>query len=125
MSIRVGDAAFIRSGQPGLVRERNTANGALKLDTDLKAVQEDMRHGYLNGIDQEQRQALYDILDQVKGSTADPEERINMLRDKLAELEQNPQNYLLTRYVQAEMTHLMNTHSIRPRLYSVSEYKTR
>lgn len=125
MSMRVGDAAFIRSGQPGVVRERDSASGVLKLDTELKAIQTDMRHGYLNGITSTEREVLYDILDSVKSNSADPEERINLLRDKLNELEQNPQNYLLTRYVRAEMTHLMNTHSIRPRLYSVSEYKTR
>lgn len=125
MSIRIGDAAFLRAGQPGVVREHHPVTREVKLETNFSAVQRDMRHGYLNGLDQSQRQALYEILDQVKNTTTDPAEQINLLRDKVSELEQNPQNHVLTRYAKAEMYHLMNTFEVKPRLFGVSEYKIR
>ena len=125
MSIRVGDAVFLRAGQPAMVRERDPVTGQLQLDTSVKAVQTDMRHGYLNGIEPEQRDALYGLLDEVKGQSEDPEQRVELLRAKLTELEKLPQNYVLARYVRAELAHLMNTHDIRPRLYGVGEDKIR
>lgn len=125
MSIRVRDAVFLRAGQPAIVRERDPVSGQLKLDTSLKAVQHEMRHGYLNGIAPEQRDVLYEMLDDIKSRSDDPSKRVDFLREKLSELEKNPQNFQLTRYVRAELAHLMNTYDIRPRLYSVGEDKIR
>lgn len=125
MSIRVGDAAFLRAGHPGIVRDKDPMTNELKLEKGLDAVQQDMRHGYLNGLDQSQRKSLYEILDQVKSTTDDPSEQINLLKDKIGELEQDPRNYVLTRYARAEMFHLMNTFQVQPRLYSINEDKIR
>ena len=63
MTIRPGDAVFIRSGVPAVVRERNQSTGELKLDQDYAHVQKDFRHGYQNGLDPDARSELYKILD--------------------------------------------------------------
>lgn len=123
MSLRVGDAAFVRTGLPAIVKERNADTGNITLETDLKTFQKDMRHGILNGIPEEQRPALYEILDGIKQQSKDPNERVAELSARLEELEKDPRNYLLSRYVKAELTHYMNTYGIRPKFYEVHESK--
>lgn len=125
MDIRNGDAVFLRSGEPGVVRDRDPATGKLKIDSETAAVKTDMRHGYINGLSSEQRTELYEILDTVKSSTEDPIERISQLDAKTKELEQDPQKIGLTSYVKAEMVHIMNSNGIKPREYSIHEAKIR
>lgn len=123
MDIRNGDAVFLRTGEPGIVRDRNEVTGKLKVDTDVKAVKTDMRHGYINGLTGEQREQFNAILDEVKASTEDPTERISKLDTKVKELEMDPHQLGLSRYVRAEMVHIMNSNGIKPREYSVQESK--
>ncbi len=125
MSLRVGDTAFMRGGSPTIVRDRDPITGKLQLESDTEKIKEDSRHGYLNGITPENRQVFYDILDQVKSDSEDPEERVTQLAGRLAELDQDPHNMQLAKYLRAEMVHIMNTHAIKPKEYSVHETKLR
>jgi hypothetical protein len=125
VTIRPGDAVFIRTGVPAVVRDRNPTTGELKLDQDYPAVQKDFRHGYQNGLDPETRQQLYDILDSVKDQTKDPRERVDAIQARLAEIESDPTKIPLTRYLRAEMLHIMNTNGIKPKQYTANEVKTR
>lgn len=125
MSIRVGDAVFIRTGVPTTVKDRDPLSGKLLLEQDPLKVREDARHGYLNGMSQETRAEFNGILDQVKAETEDPGERVEKLRLRLMEIEEDPRKLHLARYVRAEMTHLMNTYQIRPREFTVHESKVR
>ena len=125
MDIRNGDAVFLRSGEPGIVKDRSQATGKLTVDTDNQNVKREMRHGYLNGLSDTQRVELNEILDNVKSTTEDPNERIIVLESKVRELEGDPKQIGLTKYVRAEMTHIMNSHGIKPKEYSVQESKIR
>ncbi len=125
MSIRVGDAVFIRNGVPATVKDRDPNTGKLVLSQDQQQVRVDFRHGYLNGMSEETRLELYGILDAVKAETADPSERLEKLRVKLEEVDVDPRKVHLARYLRAEMTHIMNTHQIRPREFSAQEGKVR
>jgi hypothetical protein len=125
MALRVGDTAFIRGGTPVTVKDHDPISRQLLLESDPNVVREQTRHGYLNGLSPEVRQQFYEILDEVKGNTEDPTERINTLSAKLFELEQDPRNLQLTRYLRAEMNHIMNTYNIRPREYAMDESKVR
>lgn len=125
MSIRTGDAVFIRSGIPATVKDREPLSGKLVLEQDQQKVRGDARHGYLNGMSQETRSELYGILDAVKGETEDPGERVEKLRVKLGEIEEDPHKLNLARYLRAEMTHIMNTYQIRPREFTIHESKVR
>jgi len=124
-TIRSGDVAFIRSGDPTLVKERNAETGRLDLETDPAKVRTAVRHGYLNGLTPENRKELYKILDDVKGATADPAKRAEDLRLKIDELKKDPRHLQLTRYLSAEMTHILNTYNIRPKEYSIDESQVR
>ncbi len=125
MSLRVGDTAFIRGGTPVTVKDRDPVTAQLVLESDPEIVKDQTRHGYLNGLSPEARQQFYEILDQVKGENENPAERINTLNAKLFDLEQDPHNLQLTRYLRAEMNHIMNTFNIRPREYTMDETKAR
>ena len=125
MDIRNGDAVFLRSGEPGIVKDRNQATGKLKVDTDNQTVKREMRHGYLNGLTDPQRAELNEILDTVKNTSEDPAERISALETKVRELESDPRQMGLSKYVKAEMVHIMNSNGIKPREYSVQESKIR
>ncbi len=124
-SIRTGDAVFIRSGNPGIVKGRDERTGKLELNTELATVQKDMRHGYINGLQVADREKLNEILDTVKGDSMEPRERVDTLQARISELEEDPKHLPLVRYLRAEMTHIMNSHQIQPRQYSAHETKLR
>ncbi len=125
VSIRPGDAVFVRTGDPLLVKDRDKNTGVATLERDPETVINGTRHGYLNGLEADKRQQLYEILDEVKGSSEDPEERVMKLREVLQEMELDPRNQNLARYVRAEMTHIMNSFGLKPREYSIHESRIR
>ncbi len=125
MKASFGDAVFIRTGIPAVVKERNDITGKLILETDGAKIKEDMRHGYINGLSAENREEFNSILDSVKDDNTDPQERAERLQTKLTELEEDPRKLPLTRYLRAEMVHIMNTYNIKPNEYAVHESKLR
>ena len=125
MTIRIGDTAFIKQGHAAIVKGRVQDTGQLELKVDTPEVQRDTRHGILNALTPEVRKELYAILDQVKADTQVPGERLDQIREKLTEVEKDPRNFVLAKYLRAEMGHLINTHNIKPKEYSVYESKAR
>ena len=102
-----------------------TGTGKLELDTELAHVQKDMRHGYVNGMDVPVREEFDKILDSIKSDSTEPRERVEALQAKVTELEEDPKTFALARYLKAEMVHLMNTYSIKPKQYTANETKLR
>lgn len=125
MSIRVGDTVFIRNGSPAVVKGRDDASGLLNLDSDVKAVQDQTHNGILNGLSEEARARLTEIIDTAKDASTDPKIRVEKLSSALGELEKDPTQLTLARYVRGEMHFLMNTFGIKPREFSMHESKAR
>ena len=125
MTIRVGDSVFIRNGTPAVVKNRDEISGLLSLDTKLGEVQDGTRHGFVNGLSIEDREAFNSLLDDVKSDSMDASQRVETLKGRLAEIESDPTRHMLAKYVRAEMMHIMNSNGIRPREYSIHESKTR
>jgi hypothetical protein len=125
LAIRPGDIIFTRQADPALVKEREPTTGVLRLDRDKDAVKEIARHGYINGIDPDKRQEFLAILDEVKGATEDPAQRIDLLKNRIELLEQDPKNSNLSRYLRSEMAHLMNVFGVKPREFSIDSFKLR
>ena len=125
MSIRIGDSVFIRNGTPAVVKDRDELSGNLTLDTDQAEMQNAVRHGFINGLSQQDRDDFNAVLDEVKDESLDPAQRVETLKEKLAEIETDPSRHMLATYVRSEMMHIMNSHGIRPREYSIHESKTR
>lgn len=121
-NLRIGDAAFLRTGTPAVVKDREPVTGKLKLEEDRVKVHEATRHGYLNGIEPDKRAEFYKILDEVKADTVDdPATRVEKLQTRVSELEADPTQRVLARYLRAEMVHIMNSHGLKPKEYVVDE----
>ena len=116
---------FLRSGLPAVVNGRESQSGRLDLLADPERVQNETRHGFLNGLSREARSNLYEILDRIKESTDDPAERIGQMQAKLDELEKDPHQRDLTHYLRAEILHVMNTYDIRPREFKLEDVNVR
>jgi hypothetical protein len=125
LSIRVGDTVFIRNGTPAVVKNRDEQTGVLTLDSDQKEVQTQTRNGITNGLSEENRAKLQEIMDAAKGETADPAERVERLKNALAEIENDPTQHTLARYLRGEMHFIMNSFGIKPREFSLHESKAR
>jgi len=124
MTLRIGDAVFLPDGRPGVLVSENKQRDAVSVVTDKKVVSDAHRHGYLNGVKPDVRNELYEILDRVK-EIPEPEKRIDELRSKIEELSIDPKNMVLTRYLTAEMAHIMNMAGVRPRVFEVDSFKLR
>ena len=123
-SHQVGDALFLPGSRPAVVRGRDENSGGLVVDTDAQAVSEEHRHGYINGLEPEERNAFNAILDQVR-ETQDPLTRIDILQARISELSQDqaPQSRKMARYLTSEMAHLMHMSGIRPRHFTLDEFR--
>jgi len=124
MSFRIGDTVFNHQGRPGVVADRDPLTKELKVNQDPVANAEHLRHGYINGLSQEQREEFAKILDSVK-EEKDPKKRVEDLQTRIQELQMDPKNRVMTRYLTAEMSHIMFTHGIVPQTYTTFEDRVR
>lgn len=117
MSLRVGDSVFLPRGETAVVTDRDKNTNKFALSTEPGIKQQNSRHGYINGMSPDQRVSLMALLDQVK-ELHDPNERVSQLRTKLEELRNDPSQWRMSRYVEAELAHMMNVYGIKPTMYS-------
>lgn len=123
MNFRVGDAVFDQAGRPGVMTGRNEQN-QLIVERQGEAYEKARRRGFINGLTQDQRTKFNEVMDKVF-ELKDPKARVSELTTKLDELKLDPRNHIVTRYLQGELTHIMNTEGIQPRTYKVDESNIR
>lgn len=124
MSTRIGDAVFFPSGKPGVVTNRTPETGKVTVEAQPDFVRNSLRNGYINGLSIPQRQEFMAFMDKVK-ETPDPELRMEQLQAKINELNTDPRNHVLTRYLTGEMAHIMYTADIKPKTYEVDPFRLR
>lgn len=117
MSLRVGDTMFLPRGETAVVTDHDSNQGTFKISTDEKLGKSVSRHGYINGLNIEQRSNLMTLMDRV-GEMTDPKERVGELHKKLDELSADPRQWQMARYVESEMAHIMNIFGIKPTSYT-------
>lgn len=123
--IRPGDTVFVRSGDPLTVLDRDLATGLTKLDREPENIKQNTRHGYINGLSPENRKVFNEILDEVKSNTEIPEERVQKIRDHLTELDKDPRQMVLARYLRSEMIHIMNSNGLKPKEFTIHDSRVR
>lgn len=123
MSMRIGDTFFDHLGRPGLVTGRDDRN-RLQVETKGENYDKARGRGFINGLEAEQRQQFNEVMDQIF-ALKDPREKVGKLSEKIDELKNDPRNFVVTRYLESELTHLMNTEGIQPKVYLVDEYFVR
>ncbi len=122
MAFQIGDTIFSRNGQPSVLTDRNDKTGELRVETSGEKLEQTKKRGYVNGLDPATRTRFNEILDVVR-TIPEPEKRVEELRTRIDEIKADPRQRILTRYLTSEMAHLMNTHRIVPKEYSVPEWE--
>ncbi|MBC7658497.1 MAG: hypothetical protein H7249_02185 [Chitinophagaceae bacterium] len=123
MVSRVGDSLFNREGTAGFVAGRDPKKETLQVAISGPEYEKGRRYGFINGLEPNQRKEFEVIIDNMrdrKGSR----ERVDFLQDQIETLKADPKRGVLTRYLQGEMAHIMNSEGIAPRIYSIDETKT-
>ncbi len=123
MVSRIGDSLFNREGHPGFVVNRDIKKQTLQVETEGPDWEKGRRYGFVNGLEPSQREDYENIIDQMR-ERSETRERVDFLHDQIETLKQDPKRGVLTRYLQGEMAHIMNSEGIAPRIYSIDENKT-
>ena len=123
MVSRVGDSLFRRDGTAGFVAGRDPSKETLQIAIAGPEYEKGRRYGFINGLEPSQRQDFEQIIDQMR-ERSESRERVDFLHDQIETLKQDPKRGVLTRYLQGEMAHIMNSEGIAPRIYSIDETKT-
>lgn len=124
MSFRVGDTTFNAQGRPGIVTERNPLTKEIKVSQEQALVAKNQRHGYINGLSTEQREAFNKVMDNVR-EEPDPLKRVEELQARIKELDDDPRNFVVSRYLSSEVAHIMSMANITPKTYTVEEDRVR
>lgn len=123
MVSRIGDSLFNREGKAGFVVDRDPKKQTIQVETKGPEWEKSRRYGFINGLEPAQRQDFEAIIDQMK-IQGEARERVDFLHDQIETLKQDPKRSVLTRYLQGEMAHIMNSEGLAPRSYSIDENKT-
>lgn len=124
MTYRVGDTLFTQPAAPATVVGRDEMKATVKYDKDFKAFQVSTRHGLINGLAPETRDQFNTIMDEVI-SNKNNDERVEMLRNKIDELNGDPKNFKLVQYLDGEVRHIMNVKGVKPRFFNTEDFKIR
>lgn len=123
MVSRIGDSLFNRDGVAGFVVNRDPKKETLQVATEGPEFEKGRRYGFINGLEPSQRKEFESIIDQMKDRD-EARERVDFLHEQIETLKEDPKRGVLTRYLQGEMAHIMNSEGISPRIYSIDETKT-
>lgn len=115
MGLRIGDIAFTKLGQPAVVVGKKDSQENI-VSTDPKEIAKHHSQGYINGLESNDRSKYSEIIKELE-SVKDPEGQVQLLRDKISELESQTENLQLVHYLNAELSHRMFTFGIRPKTF--------
>ena len=124
MSLNIKDPIFGFSGEPGVVKDFSKESQKIKIDTDRKAVNKELRHGYISGMTADQKIEFNSFMDKIQ-SIEDIDEKVKLLQEKVTQLtgDINPNSGILLGYYKSELSHIMHTHHYSPRYYSIHSTK--
>ncbi len=122
MGLKVGDSYFNRDGHPGVVKGRDPKSAALEIETEGEEFEKTRAIGYINGLKPAERQEFQSIIKTMREKTG-AAERVSWLQGQIETLQEDPKRHVLTRYLESEMSHVMNSAGINPRSYRIDETK--
>ncbi len=122
MGFKVGDTYFNRDGRPGVVVGRDSASQSLNIEREGEGFEKTRAFGYINGLKEDERQTFRSILETMR-EKPEAAERVTWLQGQIEELKTDPRRHVLTRYLESELAHVMNTEGIYPRTYRIDETK--
>jgi hypothetical protein len=124
VGLSVGDTIFSGKGQPGVITKKDVESGELTIEREGENLEKTRRMGFINGIPAARRAEFNKIITEVRAEK-ESQKQIQMLTKKIEELKVDPRNFVLTKYLESEMAHIMNTEGIHPKEYKISEDSAR
>lgn len=121
MGFKVGDNYFNRDGYPGVIVGRDKQE-ALMVEKQGPRFDKARNIGYINGLSPKERGEFEDIIMSMR-EKKDPRERVEWLQRMVEHFQTDPKKQVLTRYLEGEMAHIMNSEGIHPRIYTIDETK--
>lgn len=117
-SIRPGDMIFDRVGRPAVVTKLDQEKDQIVLERQGQNFDKARAKGILNGLTVEDRSEFDEVMAEVRAD-GDPKKRIQAINERLEELRSDPKKFMIVRYLEGEMSHIMNTEKLHPRQYRV------
>jgi hypothetical protein len=122
MGLKVGDSYFNRDGYPGVILARDQKTDQLIVEKEGANFDKARNIGYINGLSPQERGEFEKIITEVR-ENKDPKERVSLLHGVVEQLRSDPKKQVLTRYLEGEMAHIMNSEGISPRIFTIDESK--
>ena len=118
MTYRVGDSSFTRDGRASVVVSRDRAQGTVEVEKEGKKFNETRRIGYINGLNKADRTNFNEVIKEVREKET-PKDRLEYLQQTLTDIGDDPKKRILKRYLEGELTFLMNSTGVKPQTYPV------
>ena len=118
MTYRVGDSSFTRDGRASVVVSRDRAQGTVEVEKEGKKFNETRRIGYINGLNKADRTDFNEVIKEVREKET-PKDRLEYLQQTLTDIGDDPKKRILKRYLEGELTFLMNSTGVKPQTYPV------
>ena len=118
-SIRAGDILFDSLGKPGLVTKVDRDANELTLERRGEKYDNARAKGLLNGLTKENRSEFNEAMAEIREHQK-PRDRVHALNKKVEELRADPRKFQVVRYLEGELSHIMNTEKLNPREYKVN-----
>ena len=118
MTYRVGDSSFTRDGRASVVVYRDRAQGTVEVEKEGKKFNETRRIGYINGLNKADRTDFNEVIKEVREKET-PKDRLEYLQQTLTDIGDDPKKRILKRYLEGELTFLMNSTGVKPKTYPV------
>ena len=119
MRFNPGDMVFSRNGRPSVVTGRKET-GHIILERKGENMERVRNFGVVNGLTPTQRKEYEDVVNKVRQEPF-PEKRIEALQSKVDEMGMDPKKWVVKRYLNAELSHLMNSERIYPNTFTVED----
>jgi hypothetical protein len=118
MTYRVGDSSFTRDGRASVVVSRDKAQGSVEVEKEGKKFNQTRRIGYINGLDKADRSDFNNVVKEVREKET-PKDRLDYLQKTITDIGDDPKKRILKRYLEGELTFLMNSTGVKPKTYPV------
>jgi hypothetical protein len=122
MGFKVGDNYFNRDGYPGVILGRDPKSEALIVEKEGPNFDKARNIGYINGLSPQERGEFETIITTMR-EKKDPRERVAWMQATVEQMRYDPKKQVLTRYLESEMAHIMNSEGINPRIFNIDETK--
>ncbi len=119
MKLNVGDMMFTRNGRPAVVVGRQDS-GEATAQRKGEEFEKARKFGFINGLSPNQRSKFSDIVMKAREKPA-PEDRVQVIQAQVEQLGTAPQNWVLKRYLEGEMSYIMNSEGVHPTIFTFEE----